>query len=96
MPIENHTGNTSTPCKSAHNTDSTFSSVSNIDDMSIQYIITHQAEWEGEYSTASQSSDHTKYISIDESDNSGIQGHRYFENRTLSTSSQQSDQKYNA
>lgn len=40
ISIENHTGNTSISCESAHDTDLTFSAVINIDDIIIQDIIT--------------------------------------------------------
>lgn len=78
MSIENYTGNVSPSSESAHDKDSTLSSVINIDNVMIKDIITDQAEWKGQCSTASQPSRRTENISIDESDGNDTQGYRYF------------------
>lgn len=68
-----------------HDTDSTFSSTINIDDIVIQGIITDQTKWEGEFSTTSKSSGPTENVSIVESDDNSIYGYRYFENDDIGT-----------
>lgn len=92
--IENHKGNISTSCNSAHDTDSTFSSIINIDEIIIQDIINEQAEWESKFSTSSQSSRPTERIPIDESDGNGPHRHTSFDNPMSSISSRESDQKH--
>lgn len=76
--IENHTDKTSTSCQSGQDTDSTFSSSINIDDITIQNVITDQAERDSKLSTDLTSSGPTENISIDDSDGNGTQGHRHF------------------
>lgn len=89
---EHYTGNKSTSFESAHDTDSTFSSVINIDDIIIQDIISDQVEWKSELITASLSSGPNEHISIDESDNDDPPGRTYFEKTAPSKAIQECHQ----
>lgn len=89
MSIENQTGNKSTSCKSAHDADSTFFSIINIDVIIIKNTIIDQTESESEFSTASQSSGRTDNISIAKSNENRTKRHKYFERSILSTWNQE-------